>query len=333
MPCLPPPFLKHLEVWALHPSPLPAFENWPPPLLGIFTAVCSDSTKLLARWGLVGLRVGAGFFRSKQNLNALAPNGGRKWKYTPEQCTGVTLGLPGWWSSRPHRSCPALITVIRPKLGTANLFTHFPIRKTMHHPQSPRQSLACWGWGALCNIPSHAPERGEAGQRGYLIRSVCWFEQRPYAVKWKQKTKFSWAILLFLLQVLGHFTKAAQTRMSLVLKPQVNLPLFHMIKPDNCVLIANVVGEIQFLGPPKQTQCRSESECCHFGPLSQVLQGRHLCGGLAGNSVTTTISGLLKVTWLGKCIAYHSTLFREGKKKKISLEGRLLPIPCFGPWM
>lgn len=55
--------------------------------------------------------------------------------------------------------------------------------------------------------------------------------------------------MLFLLQVLGYFTKAAQTRMSLVLKPQVNLPLFHMIKPDNCVLIANVVGEIQFLGP------------------------------------------------------------------------------------
>jgi len=219
----------------------------------------------------------------------------------------VTLGLLGWRSSQPHRGCPALITVIRPKLGTANLFTHFPIRKTMHHPQSPRQSLACRGWGARCNIPSHAPERGEAGQRGYLIRSVCWFEQRPYAVKWKQKTKFSWAILLFLLQVLGHFTKAAQTRMSLVLKPQVNLPLFHMIKPDNCVLIANVVGEIQFLGPPKQTQCRSESECCHFGPLSQVLQGRHLCGGLAGNSVTTAIPGLLKVTWLGKCIAYHST--------------------------
>ena len=109
--------------------------------------------------------------------------------------------------------------------------------------------LSLWRLGCSMYIPSHTRECGEASYHGYLIRSVCWFEQRPYAVKWKQKTKFSWAILLFLLQVLGHFTKAAQTRMSLVLKPQVNLPLFHMIKPDNCVLIANVVGEIQFLGP------------------------------------------------------------------------------------
>ncbi len=36
--------------------------------------------------------------------------------------------------------------------------------------------------------------------------------------------------------------------MSLVPKPQVNLLLFHMINPDNCVLIASMVDGIQFSG-------------------------------------------------------------------------------------
>lgn len=143
----------------------------------------------------------------------------------------------------------ALITVIIPKLFNANLFTYFCHHKDNASSTSQRQFFACTGWGARCTFRATHRNAKEVDYHSYLIRSVCWFEQRPYAVKWKQKTKFSWAILLFLLQVLGHFTKAAQTRMSLVLKPQVNLPLFHMIKPDNCVLIANVVGEIQFLGP------------------------------------------------------------------------------------
>lgn len=62
----------------------------------------------------------------------------------------------------------------------------------------------------------------------------------------QNETKFSLAILSLLLQVWGYFTKAGQTRMSLVPKPQVNLPLFHMINPDNCVLIASMVDGIQF---------------------------------------------------------------------------------------
>jgi len=37
--------------------------------------------------------------------------------------------------------------------------------------------------------------------------------------------------------------------MSLVPEPQVNLPQFHMINPDNCVLIASMVDGIQFSGP------------------------------------------------------------------------------------
>lgn len=125
----------------------------------------------------------------------------------------------------------------------------FAIKKTMHRPPVRQRIPFLQRLGCSMFILSHAQACEAVDDHSYLIRSVCWFERRPYAVKWKQKTKFSWAILLFLLQVLGHFTKAAQTRMSLVLKPQVNLPLFHMIKPDNCVLIANVVGEIQFLGP------------------------------------------------------------------------------------
>lgn len=99
-----PLFLKHLEVWTLHFSPLPAFENWPLPSLGLSSRVSSDSTKPLAHWGLRP-RVGAGFFRSKQNLNALAPDGKRKWKYTPE-CICVTLGLQGWRCFQPHKGCP-----------------------------------------------------------------------------------------------------------------------------------------------------------------------------------------------------------------------------------
>lgn len=43
--------------------------------------------------------------------------------------------------------------------------------------------------------------------------------------------------------------KQGQTRMSLVPEPQVNLPQFHMINPDNCVLIASMVDGIQFSGP------------------------------------------------------------------------------------
>lgn len=37
--------------------------------------------------------------------------------------------------------------------------------------------------------------------------------------------------------------------MSLVPEPQVNLPQFHMINPDNCVLIASELDGIQFSGP------------------------------------------------------------------------------------
>lgn len=46
-----------------------------------------------------------------------------------------------------------------------------------------------------------------------------------------------------------------QTPMSLVPEPQVNLPPFHMINPDNWVLIASMVDGIQFSGAqiPKQT--------------------------------------------------------------------------------
>lgn len=37
--------------------------------------------------------------------------------------------------------------------------------------------------------------------------------------------------------------------MSLAGEPQVNLPRFHMINPDNCVLIASVLAGIPFSGP------------------------------------------------------------------------------------
>ena len=69
------------------------------------------------------------------------------------------------------------------------------------------------------------------------------------------ETKFSLAISLFLLQVLGHFTKAGQTRMSLVPEPQVNSTLFHMINPDNCVLIVSEVD-----GIPASAQTNSSAE-------------------------------------------------------------------------
>lgn len=161
---------------------------------------------------------------------------------------GVT-GAPVWELSWATERSLVLISMIIPKLFNTNLFTYFHHQKDNALPVSQRQFLSCKGRGAQCTFWATHTSAKKSDYHSYLIRSVCWFEQRPYAVKWKQKTKFSWAILLFLLQVLGHFTKAAQTRMSLVLKPQVNLPQFHMIKSDNCVLIANVVGEIQFLGP------------------------------------------------------------------------------------
>lgn len=37
--------------------------------------------------------------------------------------------------------------------------------------------------------------------------------------------------------------------MSLAGEPQVNLPRFHMINPDNCVLIASALAGIPFSGP------------------------------------------------------------------------------------
>lgn len=169
--------------------------------------------------------------------------------YLSSWVSWVGVGVPGLALSWALEGSSALMTAIIPKLFNVNLFTYSRRQKDNAAPAGERQFRSYKGWGAPCTFwATHAGCR-EADDHSYLIRSVCWFEQRPYAVKWKQKTKFSWAILLFLLQVRGHFTKAAQTRMSLVLKPQVNLPLFHMIKPDNCVLIANVVGEIQFLGP------------------------------------------------------------------------------------
>lgn len=93
-------FLKHLNTPFLAPA---SFWKLASPLLGIsqpsqqwlYEAPCTLGVKAKGR---------AGFFRSKRNLNALTPDGKRKWKYTPERIQGP-LGLLGQRCFQPHRAC------------------------------------------------------------------------------------------------------------------------------------------------------------------------------------------------------------------------------------
>lgn len=124
----------HCQLWKIGLSP--------PWELAAESAVAPQA---LAHWRL-RLRAGAGFFRSKQNLNALAADGKRKWK-----CTWVRDGGVGATVSEllwATEGLSTLITVIVPKLFSANLFAYFPHQKDNASPLSHRQFFSCKRWGA-----------------------------------------------------------------------------------------------------------------------------------------------------------------------------------------
>lgn len=58
--------------------------------------------------------------------------------------------------------------------------------------------------------------------------------------------------------------------MSLAGEPQVNLPRFHMINPDNCALIASVLAGIPFSGPDSKTNS-SAAAAEDVGQVGAVL--------------------------------------------------------------